>query len=414
MNQRSVVTLALLLFAAAAIGFFAARFTQDGGSTSSAETDVAEPAIAYWVAPMDPNFRSDTPGKSPMGMDLIPVYVDANKGVDDNSPSLKINPSVVNNIGIRTELVIRTDLSRTIRTVGNVMADEERRSDVHIRSEGWIEKLAVKAEGESVSEGDLLFQIYSPSLVAAQSEYLQTLGLSNRLLVAAARDRLTALGMSDGQVARLRSSREVMQLVSVYAPQSGVVMSLNVREGMFVQPMNTIMSLADLAEIWVLADVFETEVDWLAPGQRSSMTLPAFPGEKWEGEIGYVYPTVDPSTRTVPVRLRFSNPDGRLKPNMYANVVLTAPPLSSVLAIPQSALIRSSAGDRVVLALGEGRFRPASVLAGIETDGQVQIVSGLEAGERVVTSGQFLIDSEASLDAGLLRLTTSDMLGADQ
>jgi len=414
MNQRSVVTLALLLFAAAAIGFVAARFTQDGGSTSSAETDVAKPAVAYWVAPMDPNFRSDTPGKSPMGMDLIPVYVDANKGVDDDSPSIKINSSIVNNIGVRTEPVIQTDLSRTIRTVGNVMADEELRSDVHIRSEGWIEKLAVKAEGESVSEGDLLFQIYSPSLVAAQSEYLQTLGLSNRLLVAAARDRLTALGMSGGQVARLRSSREVMQLVSVYAPQSGVVMSLNVREGMFVQPMNTIMSLADLAEIWVLADVFETEVDWLAPGQRSSMTLPAFPGEKWEGEIGYVYPTVDPLTRTVPVRLRFSNPDGRLKPNMYANVVLTARPLSSVLAIPQSALIRSSAGDRVVLALGEGRFRPASVLAGIETDGQVQIVSGLEAGERVVTSGQFLIDSEASLDAGLLRLTTPDTHGAHQ
>ncbi len=414
MNQRSVAILALLLFAAAAIGFFAARFTQDSSSASSAESDTAERAVSYWVAPMDPNFRSDTPGKSPMGMDLIPVYVDANKGIDDDSPSLKINSSIINNIGVRTEPVVRTDLSRTIRTVGNVMADEERRSDVHIRSEGWIEKLAVKAEGESVSEGDLLFQIYSPSLVAAQSEYLQTLDLSNRLLVAAARDRLTALGMSDGQVARLRSSREVMQLVSVYAPQSGVVMSLNVREGMFVQPMNTIMSLADLAEIWVLADVFETEVDWLAPGQRSSMTLPAFPGEKWEGEIGYVYPTVDITTRTVQVRLRFSNHDGRLKPNMYANVVLNATPLSDVLVISQSALIRSSTGDRVVLALGDGRFRPASVAAGIETEGRVQIVAGLEAGERVVTSGQFLIDSEASHYAGLLRLTTSDMLGVDQ
>jgi membrane fusion protein, copper/silver efflux system len=414
MNQRSAAIVALLLFAAAATGFFVARFTQDGRSTSLAETDVAERAVAYWVAPMDPNFRSDTPGKSPMGMDLIPVYVDAEMDVDDNSQSLKINPSVVNNIGIRTEPVIRTDLSRTIRTVGNVMADEELRSDVHIRSEGWIEKLAVKSEGELVSEGDLLFQIYSPSLVAAQSEYLQTLRLSNRALVAAAGDRLTALGMSEGQVGQVRSSGEIMQLISVYAPQSGVVMSLNVREGMFVQPSNTIMSLADLAEIWVLADVFETEVDWLAPGQKSSMTLPAFPGEKWEGEIGYVYPTVDLPTRTVRVRLRFSNHDGRLKPNMYANVVLNATPLSDVLAIPQSALIRSSTGDRVVLALGEGRFRPASVVAGIETDGRVQIVAGLEAGERVVTSGQFLIDSEASLDAGLLRLTTPDMLGDHQ
>ncbi len=199
----------------------------------------------------------------------------------------------------------------------------------------------------------------------------------------------------------------MQRLVDVHAPQSGVVTEIDVREGMFVQPATMVMRLADLSTIWVMADIFETASSWVAEGQRAQMTLAAFPGETWEGRIDYVYPTADARTRTVQTRLRFDNEDGRLRPNMFANLSIKAAPKESALVIPAAALIRHSSQDRVVLALGEGRFRPAAVRAGTESGGLIEILDGLNAGETVVTSSQFLIDSEAGLDASLLRLTSS-------
>ncbi len=414
MTRNQFAVLAVLLVLAGFAGFILARATQDSEHIEAAENGEAERTIAYWQAPMDPNYRRDGPGKSPMGMDLIPVYAESDMGSGQDEPALKINPAVINNIGIRTETVRRVDLSRNIRTVGNVMMDDERRSDIHVRTEGWIEKLVVETEGEVVAEGDLLFQIYAPNLVAAQSEYLQAHRLGHRELIRAARERLLALGMTSDQVNDLRSSGTATHLIDVLATQSGVVMALNVREGMFVKPSDTTMSLADLSEVWVLADIFETESDWLAPDQKAVMTLPAFPGKTWEGKVEYVYPTVEAMSRTVQVRLRFPNLDGRLKPNMYANLSVDAEPERGALVINEQALIRSSSGDRVILALGDGRFRPARVVSGIESRGLVQIIEGLNEGEEVVTSSQFLIDSEASLDAALLRITTTGNHGAHQ
>lgn len=405
MSRAPLAILVLQLIGAAAFGFIAARLTQSEQPEMAANsTAVAERQVDYWVAPMDPNFRSDKPGKSPMGMDLIPVYRDRDRAADGIESSLRIDPAIVNNIGVRTSVVHRTDLARRIRTVGNVMADAEQQSDVHVRNEGWIEKLAVETEGETVERGGLLFQIYAPSLVAAQSEYLQTARLGRPALVDAAAERLVALGITQDQINRLHKSGATTRLVGVFAPQSGVVTSLNVREGMFVRPTDTIMSLADLSTVWVLANIFETEVGWVEAGQAATMTVPAFPGDSWKGDVDYVYPTAQADSRTVQVRLRFPNADGRLKPNMYANVGIEAAAERDALTIPQSALIRVSTGDRVILALGNGRFRPAEVTAGIESGEDIQILAGLDAGERVVTSGQFLIDSEASLDAALLRL----------
>jgi Cu(I)/Ag(I) efflux system membrane fusion protein len=357
---------------------------------------------------MDPNYRRNEPGLSPMGMELVPVYEGNLTGSGDGEPALQIDPAIVNNIGVRTELVRRSDLALDIRTVGHVMADEEQVSDVHVRSEGWIERLAVEAEGEAVERGDLLFQIYSPNLVAAQSEYLQAVRLGRPSLLNGATQRLTALGMSEGQIARLRESGSVNRLVAVYAPQSGVVTALKVREGMFIRPSDNTMSLADLSTVWILANVFETQADWVAAGQRAVMTLTAFPGESWEGEVDYVYPTAESRARTISVRLRVLNPGLRLKPNMYADILIEAAPKEDVLIIPQAALIRSSQGDRVILALGNGRFRPAQVRAGIESGDYIEILEGLEENERIVTSSHFLIDSEASFDATLLRLSAAN------
>lgn len=411
MKNIHLLMIAALVMMGVAGGFFSARLLgTDSASIAEPATNVPrdsqEREIAYWVAPMDPNYRRAEPGLSPMGMELVAVYADAERGMGE--PALQISPAVVNSIGVRSEAVRRADLALNIRTVGHVMADEEKQSDIHTRSEGWIEVLSVEAEGEAVRRGELLFQIYSPALLAAQSEYLQSMRLARPALQGAAAERLAALGMGDQQIAQLRESGAVNRRVGVYAPQSGVVTALNVREGMFVRPSDMTVSLADLSTIWVFADIFETQADWVAPHQRAVITLPAFPGETWEGEVDYVYPIAQTQTRTIRVRLRFPNPEMRLKPNMFADIVIDAAPKEGVLIISQSALIRTSQGERVILALGDGRFRPAQVRAGVESGDQVEILSGLEVGERVVTSSQFLIDSEASLNATLLRMTAAE------
>jgi Cu(I)/Ag(I) efflux system membrane fusion protein len=360
-----------------------------------------EPEILYWVAPMDPNYRRDKPGKSPMGMDLIPVYAESTA---NNDGSMTIAPEVVQNLGVRTAVAERSRLWRGIDTVGYVDYDESLVSHIHLRTEGWIENLVVQSEGERVTRGQRLFDLYSPELVNAQEEFLQALKLDNPGMVQASKDRLAALGVSAGQIQTLQKNRRVQQTVSIFAPQDGVVSTLPVREGMFVKPADRVMSLADLSSVWLLAEVFERQADWVKIGQSADVVLPYQPGKQFEGRVEYIYPGLDPKTRTLKVRLRFANPDETLKPNMYANVKIYGGPRENIVVIPLEALIRTGREDRVVIDLGEGRFTSRRVQAGMESGDWVEIVSGIEPGDRVVTSGQFLIDSEASLKASLQRM----------
>ena len=425
MSPSRIALIAVLLAAAATGGYFAARLTGGPSVSSGMKMDIKsgsesnggkdEREILYWKAPMDANYRRDEPGKSPMGMDLVPVYADESDAAGDGEPSLRINPAVVNNIGVRTAAAARRDLSRRIETVGYVTADEERESVVTVRSEGWVEHLAVESLGARVRRGDLLFQFYSPMLVSAQSEYLQARRLGRPALTEAATERLRSLGMTQGQIEALAASGETQRRISVYAPQNGVITEMSVREGAQLMPGQTAMRLADLSSVWVIADVFESEAGSVEAGQSATMTLSTFPGETWSGEVDYVYPTADAEARTIRVRLRFPNSDGRLKPNMYANIRLrgAGEAAGGAVTVPEVALIRGSESDRVILALGGGRFRPAQVKAGISAGDRVEILSGLAAGERVVVSGQFLIDSEASLDAAMMRLDTPGFEGPD-
>jgi len=360
-----------------------------------------EPKILYWVAPMDPNYQRDKPGKSPMGMDLIPVYAEAS---GDGNGSVSIAPEVVQNLGVRTAVAERSRLWRGIDTVGYVDYDESLVSHIHLRTEGWIENLVVQSEGELVTKGQRLFDLYSPELVNAQQEFLQALKLDNSGMQQASKERLEALGVSDGQVQALQKSRRVRQTVSIYAPQDGVVSTLPVRDGMYVKPADRVMSLADLSQVWLLAEVFERQADWVEVGQDADVVLPYQPGTQLEGRVEYIYPALDPRTRTLKVRLRFPNPDETLKPNMYANVKIYGGPLEDAIVIPLEALIRTGREERVVVDLGKGRFASRSVTAGIESGDWVQIVKGIAPGDRVVTSGQFLIDSEASLKASMQRM----------
>jgi len=369
------------------------------GEETSRSSD-KEQKILYWVAPMDPNYRRDEPGKSPMGMDLVPVYDEGGDGA-----VVKISPAVENNMGVRTTKVIRNNLPKMIETVGYLDFDESKISMVHLRTKGWIEKLYIRSEGERVSKDQLLFELYSPELVTAQEEYLQALRSVNKYLIYASKERLKVLGMGDKQLIRLSKTRKIEQRVKIYASQDGIVNQFNIREGMYVTPNKLIFSLADLSSIWLLAEIFERQADWVKVGQKSEVTLSYLPERRWIGKVEYIYPSLDPKTRTLKARLRFDNPDESLKPGMFAHVRVYGDASEDALIVPSEAVIRIGDKARVIVAEGKGKYRAYNVKLGIETANLIEIKSGLSEGDRVVTSAQFLIDSEASLKASLKRMT---------
>ncbi|HCB12730.1 MAG TPA: efflux RND transporter periplasmic adaptor subunit [Gammaproteobacteria bacterium] len=366
--------------------------------------DAAERKPIKYRHPMNPTIFSDTPAKDDMGMDYIPVYA----GGDESGkagPGFTIAPEVVNNLGVRTAQVERGDLARRIETVGYVDYDERALSHVHLRASGWVENLRVRTLGARVRKGDLLMEVYAPDLTNAQEEYLQSLRGGISLLKVSARDRLLALGVAENQIQQLEKEGHVRQLTAVYARQDGIVSALNIREGMYVMPQTELMTLADPSTVWIKAEVFEQQAGWLAVGQKAEVRLPHAPGEIWQGAVEYIYPDVEPKTRTIRARLRFPNPGERLKFNMFTDVVIHAEPRRDVLHIPREALIPTGVEQRVIVTLGEGRFEARTVQTGIESGERMEILSGLEKGEQAVTSAQFLLDSESSIRASIQRLT---------
>jgi Cu(I)/Ag(I) efflux system membrane fusion protein len=292
--------------------------------------------------------------------------------------------------------------------VGYVDYDESKVSHIHLRTEGWIENLTVKSEGERLKKDERVFDLYSPELVNAQQEFVTALSSANKSLIRASKSRLAALGVSDSQIKQIEKTRQTKQHISVYAPQDGVVSSLMVREGMFIKPSMNVMSLGDLSSVWLLAEVFERQAQWVSVGQAAEVKLSYIPGHVWRGKVEYIYPSLDAKTRTLKVRLRFENPDEGLKPNMYANVKIYGGPKHNIIVIPLEGLIRTGRDERVIIDLGDGRFEAREVVAGIESGDYVEIIQGVDEGDRVVVSGQFLIDSEASMRAGIKRMDTSD------
>ncbi len=372
-------------------------------------TKIKEPEILYWKAPMDPNYRRDEPGKSPMGMDLVPVYAEASAG--DDAGTVKINPDIISNLGVRTAMAKQSPLARRIETVGYVAYDEDNTYQISTRVAGWVENLTVKANGESVKRGQVLFELYSPELVNAQQEYLSALKSKSNILHKASRQRLAALGVTSGEIKRLEKERTVKQRVRIYAKADGVISHLGIREGAYITPSTQVMSIANLKQVWVLAEVFESQVAWIEKGQQAEVELDYLPGKTWTGTVDYLYPELDPKTRTLSVRLRFDNEAEIFRPNMFTRVRIIGSDTSSVVHIPREALIRGGKLNRVVLALGDGKFKAQEVVPGIEVNDRVEIISGLSSGDRIVTSGQFLIDSESNIESALARLDNmeSDM-----
>lgn len=397
-NQGWIV----ILIVGIVIGVLGGRWATTGGEMKVGSGEKKEREVVYWVAPMDANYRRDEPGKSPMGMDLAPVYADE---AGDNVPgSVRIDPTVVNNLGVRTEPVSTGPMSRRIETVGYIGYDEDTLHQINTRVDGWIEKLLIKNDGEPVTRGQVLFELYSPTLVNAQQEYLAALAGSSSSLREASRDRLAALGVTAGQIDALGKSRKATQRIEIRAQADGLVTRLMVQEGVYVTPATAIMSVARLDSVWVLAEVFERQSDWVRAGQAADVRLDYLPGRSWSGNVDFIYPELDPVTRTLKVRLRFDNPGEMLRPNMFARITIQGTATGPVVNIPTQALIRGGRLNRVVVALGDGRFRSKAVEVGIESGDRVEIRSGLDPDDLVVTSGQFLIDSESNLEAELARM----------
>jgi len=360
----------------------------------------------------------DEPGDCPVcGMALTPVRVDGQA----EEGTVRISPVTLQNIGVRTAPVSVEPLARQVRTTGRFEANEQRMHAIAPKISGWIETLHVDYEGARVQAGDPLFDIYSPELVATQEEYLTALRNAKRLgaedesaqrLVRAAERRLDYWDVSDRQIERLEETGTPQRTLTFYAPSAGTVTSKNVTEGQKITAGQTLMHVTDLRALWLMVDIYEQDLAWIEEGSMARVELPYAPGRSVEGRIDYIYDEVDPETRTVKARITVSNPDRSLKPGMYATVTLRRGSTAPTPVVPDAAIVSSGERDVVIQALGDGRFRPVPVQTGLAADGRMQILSGLSGGERVVTSAQFLIDSEARLTSALPAMT--DTVAAEQ
>lgn len=386
----------------------------EGSMDTASSSESVEKKPLYWVAPMDKNYQRDGPGQSPMGMDLVPVYENAGE-----AGAVKISPVVENNLGVKTALVTKAPLMMPVDTVGTVQFDESKIYHIHSRVEGWIEVLNVSAAGDPVKKGQTLYELYSPALVSAQEEYLAALRSGNKNLIRASKSRLFSLGLDEKQAKRLKQRRKVDQRVKVIAEHDGVVIELKVRQGMHIKPSTEVLSIGSLDSVWILGEIFERQSYLVKTGQEVEIKLNAMPGKTWKGALNYIYPQLDPKTRTLSIRIRIANPDHFLKPNMLANLRVLGRNEDAALSIPRQALIKAGNHTRVVKALGDGRYQSVLVEAGFEgivlapdanasevaeRGVRIQILKGLNEGDRVVTSAQFLIDSESNIDAELARL----------
>ena len=362
-----------------------------------------ERVVKHWRAPMDGTYIRDKPGKSPMGMDLIPVYEDEIAGDD----AVSISSAIQQQMGIETAPVELTTVFRHLRTIGIVEVGEDELSVVNLRFSGWIEKIRVDRTGDEVKAGQTLFDIYSPELVAAQEEYLLALRTHGpeASLTHAARRKLELWDLSKYDIEQVVKKNAANRTWPVRSPTDGFVLHKSVVEGARVQAGQDLYRIGNLKRIWVTAEVYEHDAPWIEAGQPAQMELSNAPGQTVDGEVSYVYPTLSEASRTLPVRLEFDNPGVRLKPGMFATVYIQYRRKDAVIAVPTEAILHSGRRQIVFLALGEGRFAAREISTGLVGDqGLTEVLSGLEVGDVAVISGQFLIDSESQLQEAIRKI----------
>ncbi len=371
--------------------------------------------ILYWYDPMHPAYKSDKPGIAPdCGMDLVPKYAEDAPASEAAPGAVRISSEKQQLIGVRTTTVEREPLVRTIRTTGQVTADESRLGHVHVKVSGFVEKVYVDYVGQLVKKGQPLFTLYSPDLVATEQEYLIALRGQNYLgkapyreasegadsLLRASRDRLRLWDVSEEQINHLEQTGTVERTLTFYSPISGFVLDRKAFPQTSVAPETELYTLADLSTVWVNADVFEYELPYVRVGQTAEMELSYAPGRAYRGRVTYISPMLDPQTHTAKVRLEFANPQFELKPQMFADVRIRID-YGRLIVVPQEAVLDSGDKQVVFIAAGDGRFEPRKVQLGPQVDGKVVVLAGLKAGDTIVSSGNFLIDSESQLKTAM-------------
>ncbi|NIA27094.1 MAG: efflux RND transporter periplasmic adaptor subunit, partial [Desulfobulbaceae bacterium] len=406
-----------------------------GGSDDAAPAASSERQPLFYRNPMNPTVTSPVPAKDAMGMDYIAVYADDSNN-NDVAGTVKVDPVVRQSIGVRTAMARRTSITRAIRAVARVDYDEERMVRLHPKIEGWIEELRVDKTGESVEEDTILLSVYSPKLVSTQQEYL--LALDNRealenspiedirrgakQLAVSSRERLQLFDVPEHQIRELEQTRKIQKNLHIHSPVGGTVINIGAREGQYVTPNTELYMIVDLSKVWVFADIYEYELPWVQVGDQVEMTLSGIPGRIFTGELDYIYPYAQSRTRSIKVRLVFDNPELLLKPEMFAEVVIQSDKVVDAIVIPSEAVIRSGQSDRVFVVRSPGKFEPTTVKLGFQSAGQVAVLEGLEDGDEVVVSGQFLVDSESSLREAAQKMmeikdtepaTSDDMEGMD-
>jgi len=374
---------------------------------SDQNADSREPI--FYRNPMNPKVTSLTPTQDSMGMDYVPVYAEERS---TGSPgAVSIDPVVQSNIGLRTAVAVEKSMSRTVRTLGRVDYDEERLVRLHPKVEGWIRDIRIDKTGQPVLDDDILLSIYSPKLVATQQEYL--LALRNlaalqdsafddirngaKALAKSSRERLMLLDVPEHQIRELEQTQKVKEGLHIHSPAGGAVLKIGARQGQFVTPETELYVIADLSKVWVYADIYEYELPWVKEGDRVEMTLVSVPGRTFEGELAYIYPYAEAATRTTKVRMVFDNADALLRPKMFAEISIKASEKPAQVVVPAESVVRSGDYNQIFVMTPAGTFEPRKVVLGVESGGEVSVESGVAAGERVVVSAQFLVDSESKL-----------------
>ena len=403
--KRLALAIGLVVLIAAA-GFGGYRYAMQHSMPTASTPAAAEgKQVLYWYDPMYPQHKFDKPGKSPfMDMQLVPKYAGEAAG---DPGTVSISPRVVQNLGVRTAPATSGSVEQRFEAVGSVAYNERGVVQLQARAAGFVERLHARAPLDSVAKGAPLVDILYPEWAGAQEEYLLLRTSPSKdlqALVAAARQRLLLLGMSEAQIAAVERDGRAQPRLTLRAPIGGVIAELGVREGMTVMPGSMLFRLVDLSTVWVNAEVPEAQAGWLTPGSEVEARVTAYPNTVFKGKVGALLPEVNTTTRTLRARIELANPGGRLKPGMYATLQFQPRKARQAVLIPSEAVIRTGQRDIVIVALGDGKFRAAEVQVGAEGGGQSEIRKGLQAGDNVVLSGQFLIDSEASLTATVARL----------
>jgi len=417
MNKKNMIFIVAALGLGLAGGYFLTGTQQEQGSgdtKSGANSDGpcaggAEPLM--WRNPMNPSVTSPKPAKDPMGMDYIPVCADSGSGGSAPAGTVKIDPTMTQDIGVRLSTAVQKNLSRNITTVGRITFDETKLVTLHPKVDGWVDKLFVDKTGESVKEDTMLLSFYSPQLVSTQEEYLLALDNWQQLknspypdirdgakrLLDSSLDRLRFFDVAEHQIRALQSTHKVRKNMHIHAPAAGVVTRIGVREGAHVTPQSEMYQIADLSRVWVLADLYEYEISWVKTGDEAKLRIQSLPGRDFTGRITYIYPYLDAKTRTNKVRIEFDNAEGLLKPDMFGDVTITASSIKPGIFVPRESVLITGKRAHVFVQSEPGHFEPRTVRTGISADGLIEILDGVKAGEEVVSSGQFLIDSESSI-----------------